>query len=85
LISILLAGVAMAQSGPAPEPVLWQRAKTGASTRQASVAKPTDTKVASAQSTATEQATEPEVAEAVRWERAKDRAAQREVEKSKKK
>jgi hypothetical protein len=84
LISILLAGAAMAQSSPAPQPVVWQRAKTGAAARQATADKPADPKVATAQATATEPATDPEVAEAVRWERAKDRAAQRQIAKSKK-
>jgi hypothetical protein len=84
LISILLAGAAMAQSSPAPQPVVWQRAKTGAAARQATADKPADPKVATAQATAIEPATDPEVAEAVRWERAKDRAAQRQIAKSKK-
>jgi hypothetical protein len=87
LILLLLAGAAMAQSGAVEQTVVWQRARTNAPAHTYTASKPAadqpaaDQKLASAQSTATD----PEVAEAVRWERAKDRAAQRQIAKSKKK
>ena len=80
LITILLAGAAMAQNAPVQQTALWQRAKTGATSQPSGTTKPADPKIASATP-----ATDPEVAEAVRWERAKDRAAQRQIAKSKKK
>jgi hypothetical protein len=80
LISIVLAAAAMAQTAPVQQTALWQRAKTGTASRQSSAAKAADPKIASAQPS-----TDPEVAEAVRWERAKDQAAQRQIAKSKKK
>lgn len=88
LILFLLAGAAMAQSGGVEQTVVWQRARTSApahtytaASKPAAEQPAADQKVASAQSSPTD----PEVVEAVRWERAKDRAAQRQIAKSKKK
>jgi hypothetical protein len=81
LILLLIAGTAMAQNGTVQQAALWQRAKPGAASRPPAAAKPADPKGASAQPTPPG----PEVAAAVRWERAKDRAAQRQMAKTKKK
>ena len=80
LISIVLAAAAMAQTAPVQQTALWQRAKTGSTSQKSTAAKPADPKIATAQPAA-----DPDLAEAVRWERAKDQAAQRQIAKSKKK
>jgi hypothetical protein len=72
------AGMALTQSSAVQSAALWERAQDNTSPRQTHAVKPAAKKSATVVTTKTGDA---EVDEALRWERAKDRAAEQQIQK----